>query len=173
MSGNHAALTCSNVQDVGSGAGVDAELRERVTGLLAEYLDEAGDADPDEGCVPGEVDPDQGLDPLEAPVAIRSGTALVLVRLVDAEPALVRVFSPLLREVARSDELLAELNEINAHLSFLRLFWRDDTVFAASELLAASLDLASLANACDALCDLADYYDERLHDRFGGTLAYS
>jgi hypothetical protein len=153
---------------------VDAALCERVTGLLAEYLDEAGEADPDEVCAPGEgdADLDRSLDPLTAPVAIRSGTALVLVRLVDADPPLVRVFSPLLREIERSPELLVELNEINAHLSFLRLFWRAGTVFAATELLATSLDRDALANACDALCDLADYYDERLHSRYGGELAY-
>lgn len=140
---------------------MDAALCERVTGLLAAYLDEGEDGDGG-----------KGVDPVGGPVAIRSGSALVLVRLVDGDPPLLRVFSPLLREVDRSDDLLVELNEINAHLSFLRLFWRDGTVFAATELLATSLDEAALANACDALCDLADYYDDRLHTRFGGTLAY-
>lgn len=135
---------------------VDASLVRRVSGLLAEYLD---DGDPD-------------LDPLREAVAIQAGTACVLVRLVDAEPPVVRVFSPLLRKVDRSPDLLVELNDVNAHLSFLRLFWRDDTVFAATELLAASVDSASLTHACDAVSDLADYYDERLLARYGGEIAY-
>lgn len=135
---------------------VDRRLVERVSSLLADYLD---DGDPD-------------LDPLREAVAIQAGTACVLVRLVDADPPVLRVFSPLLRKIERSTELLVELNEINAHLSFLRLFWRDHTVFAAMELLASALDGPSLTFACDSLSDLADYYDERLHARYGGELAY-
>jgi len=107
------------------------------------------------------------------PAAIRCGTAVVYVRLVDAEPAVVRVFSPLLRRVDRSPELLVELNDLNARLSFLRLFWRDGTVFAASELLADTLTATELGNACDLLADAADYYDERLHARFGGETAFA
>lgn len=134
---------------------VDHTLAERVGALLSDYLDDGGPCDP-----------------MAAPVAIRAGTALVLVRLVDAEPPVIRVFSPLLREVERSSDLLAELNDINGHLSFLRLFWREGTVFAATELLAISVDAATLTYACDAVSDLSDYYDERLHDRYGGQLAY-
>ena len=107
------------------------------------------------------------------PVAIRCGTAVVYVRLVDAEPAVVRVFSPLLRRVDRSPNLLVELNDINARLNFLRLFWRDGTVYAASELLADTLTATELSNACDLLADAADYYDERLHARFGGQTAFA
>jgi len=91
---------------------------------------------------------------------------------VDADRPVVRMFSPLLRSVAGTAELLAELNEINAHLSFVRLFWRDSMVIAATELLATSLDQEELAHTCDVLCDVADYYDERLHHRFGGELSF-
>lgn len=137
---------------------VDPTLAARVSALLGEYLRDEGDPDPD---------------PLTAPVSIQAGTALVLVRLVDAEPPVVRIFSPLLRSVDCSTDLLAELNEINGHLSFLRLFWRDRTVFAATELLATSVDATSLSHACDGVAELSDYYDERLHQRFGGHIAYS
>jgi hypothetical protein len=137
---------------------VDPTLSARVTSLLADYLQD------DEGDAP---------DPLDAPVSIRSGTALVLVRLVDADPPLVRVFSPLLRDVPSSADLLAELNEINSHLGFLRVFWRDNTVFAAAELLATCVDATNLSHACDGIAELSDYYDERLSHRFGGHTAYS
>jgi hypothetical protein len=135
---------------------IDPTLADRVAELLTDYIDDG------ERC-----------DPLAEPVAIRAGTALVLVRLVDAEPPVVRVFSPLLRSVERSTDLLVELNEINAHLNFLRLFWRDHTVFAATELLAGSLDATVLGHACDAVAELSDYYDVRLHERHGGQLAYA
>lgn len=141
---------------------VDTQLAGRITQLLCDYLDDVDEVD-------GEP-PD--LDIAGQAVAIQSGTALVLVRLVDADPPVLRIYSPLLRRVESDDGLLAELNEINAHLSFLRVFWRDGTVFAATELLAASVDAKALAHACDAVSDLADYYDERLHARFGGDLAY-
>jgi hypothetical protein len=141
---------------------VDPTLAARVASLLADYLD---DDNADGG--------GDAPDPLHAPVAIRSGTAQVLVRLVDADPPLVRVFSPLLRDVPSSSDLLAELNEINSHLAFLRVFWRDNTVFAATELLASSLDATNLTHACDTIADLSDYYDNRLSHRFGGHTAYS
>jgi hypothetical protein len=136
---------------------IDADVSARVRALLTAYL---------------------GGQPLPAdlvaePVAMRCGTAVVYVRLVDADPILVRVFSPLLRAVERSAELLTELNELNARLAFLRLFWRDGSVYAATELLAATLDDAELNHACDVLADTADHYDVRLHARFGGELAFS
>lgn len=136
---------------------IDAGVCARVRELLTSYL---------------------GGQPLPAdlvaePVAMRCGTAVVYVRLVEADPVLIRIFSPLLRRVERSPDLLVELNELNARLSFLRLFWRDGSVYAAAEMLAATLDDVELANACDTLADTADHYDVRLHARFGGELAFS
>jgi hypothetical protein len=107
------------------------------------------------------------------PAAVRCGTAVVYLRLVDAQPPVLRVFSPLLRGIESSAELLAELNEVNSRLNFLRLFWRANTVYAAAELYAATLTDEELANACDSVADAADYYDQRLHARFGGQLAYA
>lgn len=91
---------------------------------------------------------------------------------MDSDPIVLRVFSPLLRGVPRSPELLGELNDLNARLSFLRFFWRDDAVFAATEMLAEKVDRISLAHAFETVADAADYYDERLEPRFGGEKAY-
>ena len=107
------------------------------------------------------------------PAAIRCGTAVVYLRLVPGDRPVLRVFSPLLRQVERSPELLAELNDLNARLNFLRLFWRDHTVYAAAELLARTLTATELSNACDWISDAADYYDVRLHAQFGGQLAFT
>jgi hypothetical protein len=107
------------------------------------------------------------------PAAIRCGTAIVYLRLVTSDRPVLRVFSPLLRHTERSPELLAELNELNGRLNFLRLFWRDGTVFAAAELLAGTLTATELSNACDWVSDAADYYDVRLHAQFGGELAFT
>src|SRR5207249_4796666 len=122
-------LLLGTTRGILSAVTIETGVRERVGRLLTEYLD---------GAV--------GVDPTERPVAIRAGTAMVQVRLIDADPPVVRVFSSLLRGVECSAELLAELNEINAHLSFARLFWRDGAVLGATELLAATIDPNELAN---------------------------
>jgi T3SS (YopN, CesT) and YbjN peptide-binding chaperone 1 len=136
---------------------IDEGLHRRVRQLVTEYLDHQS--------LPADL--------VSTPAAIRSGTAVLYVRLVDADPPVVRVFSPLLRGIERSEELLIELNELNARLSFLRIFWRDRAVYAAAELLADTLGTTELANTCDLLSDAADYYDERLHARFGGQTAFT
>jgi hypothetical protein len=135
---------------------IDDALRAKVHRLVTDYLG-------------GQEVP---ADLVAEPVAIRSGTAVLYLRLIASEPPLVRVFSPLLRDLGRSPELLTELNELNGRLNFIRLFWRDDRVIAAVEMLASTLDPIELSNACDWLADTADYYDERLRDQFGGQLAF-
>jgi hypothetical protein len=135
---------------------IDDDLRVRVHALVADYLDDSS------------VTADLAAEP----VVIRCGTAVLYVRLVDAEPPVIRVFSPLLRRIPRSPELLTELNELNARLNFQRVFWRDGTIYAACELLAETLAAAELRHACDSVADAADYYDVRLRARFGGETAF-
>ncbi|GAA2329384.1 YbjN domain-containing protein [Dactylosporangium sp. NPDC051485] len=135
---------------------IDDALRAKVHRLVTDYLG-------------GQEVP---ADLVSRPAAIRSGTAVLYLRLIASEPPLVRVFSPLLRQLERSPELLAELNDLNGRLNFIRLFWRDDCVYAAAEVLASTLDPIELSNACDWVSDTADYYDERLRDQFGGRLAF-
>jgi Putative bacterial sensory transduction regulator len=136
---------------------MDDDLRDRIQELVADYLD----------------DRSLTADLAAEPVVIRCGTAALYVRLVDADPAVVRVFSPLLRRIQRSPELLTELNELNARLNFQRVFWRDGTVYAACELLAGTLTAAELRHTCDSVADAADYYDVRLRTRFGGETAFA
>ena len=105
------------------------------------------------------------------PVTIRCGSALVHIRLVDCEPSIVRVFSPVVKQIPSSPDLLTELNRINANTNFIRLFWRDDAVYAADELLATTLDLDELVVATELVADVADHYDHLLTERFGGVCA--
>jgi hypothetical protein len=139
---------------------IDDALRVKVHRLVRDYV--GGDTIP--------------ADLTTEPAAIRCGTAIVYLRLVASavatEQPVLRLFSPLLRNVERSPELLDELNDLNGRLNFLRIFWRDATVYAAAELLATTLTASELSNACDWLADAADYYDVRLHARFGGDLAF-
>ena len=135
----------------------DDGLRTRIQNLVSEYL--AG--------------PSPKIDIAAEPVAVRCGTAVLYVRLVEAEPPVVRVFSPLLRNIPLSPELLAELNDLNSRLNFQRVFWRDSTVYAACELLADTLTAAEFSHTCDGIADAADYYDERLREKFGGQTAFA
>jgi hypothetical protein len=136
---------------------IDDALRARVHRLVTAYVGADG------------MPADLGAEP----AAIRCGTAIVYLRLVPTDRPVLRVFSPLLRKVECSTGLLRELNDLNAKINFLRVFWRDGTVFAAAELLAAGLGATELSNACDWVSDCADYYDVRLHARFGGELAFT
>lgn len=112
-------------------------------------------------------------DLVSEPAAVRSGTAIVYIRLVAGEPPLLRIFSPVLRGVSNTPELLRELNDLNSRLNFLRLFWRDKTIYAAAELLAEVLVDEALSHAIDTIADAADYYDEHLEPRFGGEKAFA
>jgi hypothetical protein len=144
-----------------SGVAIDTDSRSRVHkrihDLVREYV---GNAE-----LPANL--------VDAPVAVQCGTAVVCLRLVDGDPAVLRVFSPMLRGIGCTPELLGELNELNARLNFLRFFWRGDTVYAAAEMLAETLTAAELGNACDWVSDAADYYDVRLRARFGGEVAFA
>ncbi|WP_426571333.1 T3SS (YopN, CesT) and YbjN peptide-binding chaperone 1 [Aquihabitans sp. McL0605] len=108
----------------------------------------------------------------DQPVWFRSGSAAVYLRLLSGTPPMLRVFSPILREVDETPQLLHELNEINAAVASVRLFWRGDTVYVATEHLAATLDPEELVAACDTVAAVADHYDDLLLGQFGGVLSY-
>jgi type III secretion system-like peptide-binding chaperone len=84
-------------------------------------------------------------------------------------PPVFSVFSPVLIEVPKSPELLDFLNEINVNMSFLRAYWRDETVIFSTELLAQTMDPEELLIASAQVANAADSYDEVLHERFGGS----
>src|SRR5262249_56287762 len=63
-------------------------------------------------------------------VGIRSGSAMVFVRVRD-EPPLVDVFSPVLTELQSSLALYARLSELTTRLSVGRLYFANDAVWAS------------------------------------------
>lgn len=127
---------------------------ERVNRLLASYLGQAS------------------VDVAAAPVCIRAGSAAVYVRLLDVAPRAVRVFSPMLRGVDCSAELLAELNRINGSVNTVRVFWRSGTVYASVEHLTETLDHNELEYACELVAAVADHHDHDLQATFGGSLSF-
>jgi hypothetical protein len=79
----------------------------------------------------------------------------------------VQVFSIVLRDVTSTHELLAELNSLNAGVGFARVFWVNDQVLAEVELLAETLDLEELANACRTVARVSDELGPLLAASFG------
>lgn len=114
---------------------------------------------------------DKETDLAEAAVRIRAGSAVVRIRLLDSEPPMVRVFAAMVIGVSWSPELLDVLNEINSTTHLIRLFWKNDAVWVADELLASTLDLEELATGIDLVADVADHYDDQIVERFGGSVA--
>lgn len=132
----------------------DAAVRARLDAFVAQYL----------GTPASAIDAQQ--------VCIREGSAAVYIRLLQHDPRFVRIFSPMVQDISESHELLRDLNAINAATSFVRVFWRDDTVYAATEQLAATLDLDELVNACEVVSAVADHHDNLLVEAHGGRLSF-
>jgi hypothetical protein len=70
-------------------------------------------------------------------------------------PDTVHAFAILATGVDPSPELLTELNDLNRHVRFARLYWADGAVFVGDELLLSTLDAAELGHACRTVAALA------------------
>ena len=135
-----------------------ASARRRVQAHLQQLL----------GAVPGQ-DPTGNW-------VLPAGSARIMVNVAQPNPAappLVVVASPLLAQVQVSYELLAAINQLNAQLSFTRVYWLNGFVFASTELLAETVDAPELATVISQLAQVADAYDDQLRGRFGGLLPFA
>ena len=106
-------------------------------------------------------------------VPIHYNSALYYVSLLDREPPLVRVWSIVLRNIKKTPELLDAINEANTTILECRMFWYDDEVRLSGEILAEELQKEELIELCDAISKLADEYDDKLKEKFGGELGYT
>lgn len=101
-------------------------------------------------------------------VPIRYGSVVYYVSLIDRDPPLVRVWANILRGVKKNMKLLEAINEANTTLLQCRMFWNDDAVIVSTEVVADELDKEELIEACDAIANIADEYDDALQKDFGG-----
>ena len=104
-------------------------------------------------------------------VGIRSGSALALVRLLDNPPH-VRIFSPILRNVERTDGVLARLNEVNAGETLMRFTFRNGSIFGEANISAAPFVSAHVAQAFVHFCAVADGMGSLLQNEFGGRTSF-
>jgi hypothetical protein len=105
-------------------------------------------------------------------IPVRTGSTVTYIRLLDADPPTLQVFSPMLTGLSSSPELIARLNELNGQIRFARMFFVDDRVVVAAELPAETLDPEEIRTAMDAVSATADRFDEELAAAFGGQVHF-
>ena len=103
---------------------------------------------------------------------VRVGTSGFLVELLDFEPTLVRVWSPVVIGVQKNLELLDTLNGLNGNGLGLRVFFLENKVILATELVAQTLDSVQLDFACHMLAGAAERLGPELVARFGGETLF-
>jgi hypothetical protein len=127
-------------------------LQDKVTTVVARLLKTTPDALP--------VDPD-------GDIGIRSGSAMVFVRVRD-NPPLVDVFSPILTEIEPTEQLYVKLSELTNRMPIGRLYCTNDTVWASVPVFGRDFQATHLMLAVQVMTGLADELDDRLHGEFGG-----
>ncbi|MFC7481833.1 hypothetical protein ACFQX7_19790 [Luedemannella flava] len=100
-------------------------------------------------------------------IGIRSGSAMVFVRVRD-DPPLVDVFSPVLTDVSANEHLHVRLAELTHRMPIGRLYCIGDTVWASVPVFGRDFQATHLMLAVQVMTGLADELDDRLHGEFGG-----
>jgi hypothetical protein len=100
-------------------------------------------------------------------IGIRSGSAMVFVRVRD-EPPLVDVFSPVLTNVDASEKLYVKLSQLTHRMPIGRLYCTGETVWASVPVFGRDFQSSHLMLAVQVMTGLADELDDRLHGEFGG-----
>ncbi|MBS0512915.1 MAG: hypothetical protein JSR42_17240 [Proteobacteria bacterium] len=100
-------------------------------------------------------------------IGIRFGSTAIFVRLV-GDPAMVRLYAPLVSEVRETVALHARLNDLNAGMGHMHLFLREGIVFAISDIPAVPLQQAHIAAALPRFCEIVDSLGDQLEAAFGG-----
>jgi hypothetical protein len=100
-------------------------------------------------------------------IGIRSGSAMVFVRVRD-NPPLVDVFSPVLTEIKPTEALYAKLSDLTNRMPVGRLYYAKDTVWASIPVFGRDFQPTHLMLAVQVMTGLADELDDRLHGEFGG-----
>ena len=103
---------------------------------------------------------------------VRVNTSGFIVEIVDFEPTLVRMWSPVVLRIEESIGLLRVLNGLNANGLGLRIFHTDDQVILATELVAETLDARELHFACHLLASAAERLGPELVALYGGETLF-
>jgi hypothetical protein len=104
-------------------------------------------------------------------IALRYGNVPVFACLLD-KPTRVRIHSPLMLGVRKSSKLLAQLNKINAGVSYMNLFIKEGNICAMADIPAVPLVARHLSDFLRQFCMVADGMNEYLAAEFGGKIPY-
>jgi hypothetical protein len=100
-------------------------------------------------------------------IGIRSGSAMVFVRVRD-NPPLVDVFSPVLTDVNANEQLYQKLSDLTHRMPIGRLYCTGQTVWASVPVFGRDFQPSHLMLAVQVMTGLADELDDKLHGEFGG-----
>lgn len=107
-------------------------------------------------------------------IPVVSGSSVTFVRVLDSPTgAMIRFFSPVLKDVAGSNELLVRLNQLNARTPYVRFYWSDGHVFCSMEISGENVQWEEIGNAITAVTAHADNIDDLLARDFGGSTMMS
>jgi hypothetical protein len=115
-----------------------------------------------------ELDDDQVYTDKDGDICVPSGSALVFISVI--EDVAYRLFSILLSGVTESNELYRVLNEINCNLNIGRIFFINEQIILEHSVMPQSANEGDLTTCISVLTSLADHYDNKLQERFGGKL---
>jgi hypothetical protein len=104
---------------------------------------------------------------------VRVGRSGFLVEIVEFEPVLVRVWSPVVVGVTKSLELLDTINRLNSNSLGLRVFVHDGSVILATELVAETLDPREFDFAGQLLAGAAERLGPELVQHYGGETLFA
>ena len=99
------------------------------------------------------------------------GSQVVFVRRLGATP-LVRIWSPLVRGVDETPELLWQLNSLNASAGLVRFSVHDGVIFAEADVAAEPIVAKHVDLALRRFCGATDGVDVMLQREFGGRTAF-
>jgi hypothetical protein len=136
--------------------GPDSPLPDRVKAVVAEVM---------------ETDPADLPVDAEGEISVRSGSAMVFVR-ITADPALVEVYSPVLTQVRATQRLYERLSELTRNMPIGRVYLDDDTVWASLAVFGRDFQPSHLSLALKVMTGLADTLDDRLQGDFGGRVFF-
>ena len=131
---------------------IDIPLEEQVRTVVASLL---------------KTDPDMLQADEDGEISVRSGSAMVFVRVHD-NPQLVDVYSPILTEVEPDERLYERLSQLTRRMPIGRLYCTDSTVWASVPVFGRDFQPTHLMLALQVMTRLADELDDRLQDDFGG-----
>jgi hypothetical protein len=137
----------------------DHSIQEETFRKVEEYLAELFD--------------DPYLDPEGGHFYVRYGTTVleISIEAYGDEEAVVTIMSYCVQEVEVEEELLAGLLELNHQLAFGSFSMLGNDIFFSHSLLGQNLQPRDLLRAITSVATIADDYDDRIVEKYGGQTA--